>query len=178
MNLLYIVLPSAVVLIVAYLVYGRVGGAVSTRSEPENAGLRSEGRPRLRADCCRFALPTALLGHRCRWSHRGADPGGPDLWLAAGLDLDSGRLDLDRRRPRFCGPGRVDSAQSPLDRRSRPRSHEPAVVPLVPVVHLDRPRLYHRRVHRYHGVVVCRQAQRRGRGASVAGQSPRRRCST
>ena len=53
--------------------------------------------------------------------------------LAAGADLDSGRLDLHRRRARHDGARRLDPPQGAVDRRSRPRPHEPALVHAVPV---------------------------------------------
>ena len=82
-------------------------------------------------------------------------------WLPA-LIVDSRRLDLHRRRARHDGAHRLDPPQGPLDRRSRPRPHEPAVVHPVPDFHLDRAGVHHRGVHRYHGrrrSSACRRSE-------------------
>ena len=169
MSLLWIVVPSAVILLTAYFIYGSILARLF-RLDPQRKTPADELQDGVDYEplATVVALAAALLGHRRRRADRRADPGRPDVRLAAGADLDSRRLDLDRRRSRFRRPGRLDPPQGPLDRRGRPRPHEPAVVSAVPGVHLDRAGLHHRGVHRRHGRVVRRRRRRPKTATSAA----------
>ena len=116
---------------VAYFTYGRfLSRFLELDRASADAGRRAARRRRLRADRVEVSAEPAFLGDRRGRADRRADSRRRLFRLAAGADLDSRRLDLHRRRARHDGAGRLDPPQGPLDRRSRPRPHEPAVVPL------------------------------------------------
>ena len=95
MNLLAIVLPSAVVLVVAYLTYGRVLARL-LRLDPDATTPAVELRDGIDFEPLRAsgAVAAAFFGDRGGGADRGADSGRADVRLAAGADLDSRRLDL------------------------------------------------------------------------------------
>ena len=164
MTLLAIVLISAVILTVAYFTYGRLlSRLLQLDPDAETPAVK------LRDDVDyvpiepKFLLEPAFLGHRGGRADRRADPGRGGLRLGAGLALDPGRLDLYRRRARHDLARGLDPPQGSLDRRSRPRSHEPAVIYVVSGVRLDSPGLHHRGLHRRHGQLVLGDG-RAGRG--------------